>query len=187
MNTDTKLVGTGADDQLQGTAGADVLMGVAGNDVLLGLAGDDRLVGGVGDDELDGGRGSDALAGGHGADLFVFSFGDIISSLPPEGTTEAHIVLQLGHDVISDFELGVDRLQVRAGENPVVLTPAELSQMLMLTQADVDGDGALDTVITIDYVSAASGIHWTDPSSSITLLGVSGATVEGLFAGQVAP
>lgn len=184
MATDTKpIVGTGADDQLQGTAGADLMMGAAGNDVLFGLAGDDRLAGGVGDDELDGGRGSDALSGGHGADLFVLSYGDLISSLPPEGTTEAQIRLDLGHDVIADFQIGVDRLQVRAGENPVVVTHAQLSQVLMLTQTDIDGDGTLDTMINIDYVDASTGVHYTDASSSITLLGVSGATVEVLFAG----
>jgi Ca2+-binding RTX toxin-like protein len=184
LNTDSKpIVGTGLDDQLQGTTGSDLLMGAAGNDVLLGLAGDDRLVGGVGDDELDGGRGSDALSGGQGSDLFVFSFGDLISSIPPEGTTEAQFRLELGHDVVGDFQVGVDHLQVRAGDNPVVLTISQLSQALMLTEADVDADGTLDTVINVDFVDASTGVHYTDPSSSITLLGVSGATIEGLFAG----
>jgi hypothetical protein len=184
LTTDSKpIVGTGADEQIQGTAGADVIMGAAGGDVLLGLAGDDRLVGGVGNDELDGGGGSDVLSGGQGADLMVFSFGDLLVSLPGEGVTEATIVLRLGHDTVVDFQPGVDHLQVRAGDDPVVVTIAQLSEKLMLTQADVDGDGALDTVITIDYIDAATGVHWTDPSSSITLLGVSGAGIADLFAG----
>jgi hypothetical protein len=79
--------------------------------------------------------------------------------------------------------VGVDHLQVRAGDNPVVLTISQLSQVLMLTEADVDADGTLDTVINVDFVDASTGVHYTDPSSSITLLGVSGATIEGLFAG----
>jgi Ca2+-binding RTX toxin-like protein len=177
------IVGTGADDLLQGTAGDDRISGAAGDDVLLGLAGNDALAGGVGNDELDGGRGSDELAGGQGADLFVFSFGDLITSLPLEGVTEAHIVLELGDDVVQDFQLGVDHLQIRAGSDPVVVTTQRLAQVLTLSQADVDGDGTADTVITVDYIDATTGVHWTDPTSSITLLGVSGATVEELFAG----
>ena len=78
--------------------------------------------------------------------------------------------------------MGVDHLQVRAGSNPVVLTPAQLSQVLTLTQAEVNGDGTMDTVVNVDYVDA-TGVHWTDPTSSITLLGVSGATIGELFAG----
>jgi hypothetical protein len=180
MATHTKHIGgTGADDLLEGTAGDDVIKGAAGDDSLFGLDGNDWLVGGAGNDELDGGEGSDLLSGGQGADLFVSSFGDIISQFPPEGATESQIILRLGHDVVSDFELGVDHLQVRAGSDPVVLTHAQLSQVLMLTEADVDGDGTLDTVVNVDYMD--EGVHYTDPTSSITLLGVSGATVEGLF------
>jgi hypothetical protein len=177
------IVGTGAHDLLQGTAADDRITGAAGDDVLLGLAGNDALSGGVGNDELDGGQGSDELAGGQGADLFVFSFGDLITSLPSEGATEAHIILELGNDVVQDFQLGVDHLQVRAGSVPMVVTIAQLAQVLMLTQTDVDGDGTVDTVINVDYIDATTGVHWSDPTSSITLLGVSGATVEELFAG----
>jgi Ca2+-binding RTX toxin-like protein len=184
LNTNMKrVVGTGADDQLAGSAFDDLIMGAAGSDVLLGLEGNDELIGGAGNDEVDGGRGSDLLSGGNGADLFVSSFGDLVSSIPPEGTTEGTIGLYLGDDVITDFELGVDHLQVRAGDNPVVLTAAFLSQVLKLTETDADGDGKLDTVIHVDYIDPVYGIHVTDPSSSITLLGVTGATVQDLFAG----
>jgi Ca2+-binding RTX toxin-like protein len=184
LNTNMKrVVGTGADDQLTGSEQGDLVMGAAGNDVLLGLNGNDELLGGAGDDEIDGGAGNDLLAGGNGADLFVSSFGDLISTIPPEGTTEGYIALYLGDDVITDFELGVDHLQVRAGSNPVVLTADFLSQFLTLTETDADGDGKLDTVIHVDYIDAETGIHMTDPTSSITLLGVTGATVQDLFAG----
>jgi Ca2+-binding RTX toxin-like protein len=177
------LVGTGFDDRLQGTADADRILGAAGDDVLLGFAGDDSLVGGVSDDVLDGGSGSDTLAGGHGADLFVFSYGDPVVSLPAEGVTEAQVHLNLGHDVVQDFQVGLDHLQVRAGADAAIVPVAQLSQVLKLTQADVNADGKVDTVINVDYVDAISGIHYTDATSSITLLGVSGATVEELFAG----
>ena len=184
MATDNKpIVGTGDDNLLQGTSGADVIMGAAGNDLLFGLAGDDRLVGGVGDDQLDGGRGADMLSGGHGADLFVFSVGDVLVSLPGEGETEALVRFNLGHDVITDFQLGEDHLQVFAGSDPVVVSIAQLLETLELTTADVDGDGTLDTVINVDYIGAENGVHYTDPTTSITLLGVSGASIEQLFVG----
>jgi Ca2+-binding RTX toxin-like protein len=182
-NTNKTINGTGADDNLQGTAGADVIKGNAGDDLLFGLGGNDRLIGGSGNDEIDGGRGNDILSGDNGTDLFVFSFGDLLTSLPPEGATEAHISLDFGHDVVTDFQMGSDQLQVRAGSNPVVLTLAQLAEKLLLTQADVDGDGTQDTVITIDYIDAQTGIHWTDETSSITLLGVTATTVDQVFAG----
>jgi Ca2+-binding RTX toxin-like protein len=179
--TSTKQMnGTGGDDQLLGTSGVDQVKGNAGDDVLLGYAGNDSLDGGVGNDTLDGGAGNDLLAGGKGADLFVSSFGDLLVAIPPEGTTEAHIALYLGDDVVTDFQLGVDHLQMLSGSTPVALTVDQLAQTLKLTETDVNGDGKVDTVITVDYVDA-SGIHWTDDTSSITLLGVSGASVAALY------
>jgi Ca2+-binding RTX toxin-like protein len=176
-----RVVGTGADDQLAGSAFDDLMMGAAGNDVLLGLEGNDELIGGAGNDEIDGGQDSDLLSGGNGADLFVSSIGQLISTIPPEGTTEANIALYLGNDVITDFELGVDHLQVRA-EYIGVLNAEYLGQVLTLTETDTDADGKLDTVINVDYIDAG-GIHWTDVTTSITLLGVTGATMQDLFAG----
>ena len=182
MASNTKQInGSGGDDQLQGTSGADQIKGNAGNDVLLGLAGNDELDGGVGNDTMDGGTGNDSLSGGKGADLFVSSFGDLLVALPPEGTTEALIHLRLGDDVISDFELGTDHLQMLAGSNPTVVSLDQLTQKLKLTEADTNGDGKMDTVVTIDYVDEY-GIHYTDDMSSITLLGVSGATIAQLYA-----
>ncbi len=76
-----------------GTAGRDVLSGGAGGDLLLGGADDDLLQGHAGADILDGGTGADTLRGGEGADIFVFA---------ADGAT----------DVIEDFELGVDRIDL---------------------------------------------------------------------------
>ena len=54
----------------------------------------DALRGDAGRDTLDGGTGDDAMAGGGGADVFVFANG-------------------FGSDTISDFEVGIDRLDFR--------------------------------------------------------------------------
>ncbi len=63
------------------------------NDVLFGGFGNDELFGMEGDDTLNGGDGNDILVGGNGADLFMYqNFGD--------------------HDVITDFEKGVDKIKL---------------------------------------------------------------------------
>lgn len=110
---DDRLIGNRGHDRLAGGAGEDILRGghkrdhlLGGNgddtlkgggwrDHLEGGAGDDRLVGQRGPDRLDGGTSDDILRGGSGADTFVF---------------------KAGRDVIRDFEAGVDRLEIEAGE-----------------------------------------------------------------------
>jgi|GEM_PF-1790327 len=62
-------------------------------DVIRGNGGDDRLIGNGGDDELDGGAGNDVKTGGAGADSFVFA-------------------AQNGDDVVTDFEDGLDTLDL---------------------------------------------------------------------------
>ena len=175
------IVGTGGGDLLEGTSGEDRMIGAAGDDVLRGLGGDDALVGGTGDDVLEGGAGSDELSGGHGSDVFVFGVGDVKAVLPQDGSTEVILSIGWGDDVVTDFDLGEDSLQFGDGDGPV-FAAAEAAQYLQLTQVDVDQDGRLDTVIRIDFVDVASGIHYSDPASSITLLGVSGASLAELVA-----
>ncbi|MEN8833413.1 MAG: hypothetical protein ABF285_03980 [Pacificibacter sp.] len=76
------------DNQMSST-----LEGTALNDVIAGGGGDDILRGLAGDDVLSDGRGSDQLYGGSGADVFV---------MKDDGA----------NDTISDFEVGVDRVDV---------------------------------------------------------------------------
>ncbi len=90
---DDVLAGESGKDRLAGGEGADTLYGDGDNDVLLGEAGDDRLYAGDGNDVLDGGAGDDLMNGGAGKDVFQFTFGG-------------------GHDVISDFEQGIDIIQL---------------------------------------------------------------------------
>ena len=103
---DNTLIGGGGDDQLFGIGGTNHLHGNAGNDTLTGgdgvdtlMGGDgrDTLVGGDGDDTLNGGAGDDDLSGDGGTDTFVFS--------PNDG---------IGDDIINDFEVGTDRLDLSA-------------------------------------------------------------------------
>ena len=95
--------GANGDDIVFGGAGKDNLSGGAGFDRLYGGAGDDILSGGLGDDKLKGGSGNDILTGGSGRDQFVFA------EFSTTGSGHS------GHDVITDFESGVDRIAVTGG------------------------------------------------------------------------
>ncbi|MGL5010600.1 MAG: calcium-binding protein, partial [Paracoccaceae bacterium] len=76
-----------------GTDGDDVLTGSGAGDQLYGGNGNDVLAGGAGHDILLDGAGADTLTGGGGADVFVLS---------ADGAPET----------ITDFELGVDRIDL---------------------------------------------------------------------------
>ncbi len=82
-------------DRFDGGGGADTLRGGEGADRLLGGRGDDLLSCGGGADHLTGGAGDDILTGGAQADRFVFGTG-------------------AGQDRITDFQAGLDRIDLRA-------------------------------------------------------------------------
>jgi Ca2+-binding RTX toxin-like protein len=89
-----KLVLTGSAD-LNGTGNSldNTLTGNGGNNTLRGGGGHDVLKGGAGDDVLKGGTGHDRLTGGTGEDTFVFERGG-------------------GHDTVTDFRHGQDKIDV---------------------------------------------------------------------------
>ena len=76
-----------------GDAFNDTLTGGAGGDMLSGGAGQDLLDGGAGGDILMDGTGNDTLSGGEGADIFV-------------------LVRDGAEDVISDYQAGIDRIDL---------------------------------------------------------------------------
>ncbi|MGR3592202.1 MAG: M10 family metallopeptidase C-terminal domain-containing protein [Limimaricola soesokkakensis] len=90
-----RLLGGGGDDNLFGGDAGDLLRGQRGNDTLWGDDGMDQLFGDAGHDRLDGGTLADELTGGAGADIFVFAAG-------------------YGTDTITDFEIGLDRIELHA-------------------------------------------------------------------------
>jgi hypothetical protein len=97
------LYGGAGNDTLSGLAGADLLDGGANDDVLFGGADVDRLLGGLGNDKLTGGTGTDTLSGGTGVDWFLFNAGD-------------------GVDRITDFQLGVDKIDLLSATSFAQLT-----------------------------------------------------------------
>ena len=86
-------------DALRTGNGADLLRGGDGNDLLNAGGGKDTLFGGAGQDVLRGGQGDDVETGGAGADTFVFA-------------TIMEASTALGHDVIRDFQVGIDRIDL---------------------------------------------------------------------------
>ncbi len=88
------LYGEDGNDKLYGQSGNDKIYGGAGIDILDGSNGNDTLQGDAGADTLVGGTGIDRLTGGAGADTFRFS------------------ALSAEIDIITDFEVGVDKLSL---------------------------------------------------------------------------
>jgi len=160
-NGDDRVVGDDGDDFLIGENGNDLLDGGAGNDRLAGRKGDDRMFGGSGNDELfgdngddhlDGGVGNDWLKGGKGDDVLVGGAGDDQMN---GGKGADMFVLrggEEGDDLIIDFELGVDMLVLEDG-----------AAILAQEEDDLNGDGMLDTLLTLD-------------AGTVTLRGVTGFT-----------
>ncbi|MBJ9978282.1 type I secretion C-terminal target domain-containing protein [Pseudomonas sp. S75] len=131
------LIGSDFDDRLFGNDAGNRLEGGKGNDL---------LVGGGGDDVLIGGPGNDTLTGGSGHDTFVWQQGDT------------------GHDRVTDFTPGSDRLdlsQLLQGENA---TAASLDDYLHFR---VSGSGA--SVVSTLEVSSMAGAA---PTQVIDLAGV---------------
>lgn len=108
------MAGNAGRDFLYGGTGNDVLLGGGGTDLLYGQAGNDRIKGGGGFDSLTGGLGRDVLIGGAGADVLEGQDGrDMLT-----GGSGADIFrFRKGHgqDRITDFEIGVDHIQIIDG------------------------------------------------------------------------
>ncbi|PQP06635.1 type I secretion target [Pseudomonas frederiksbergensis] len=142
------LTGSNFNDSLTGDNNGNIINGGLGNDVLNGGGGDDFLIGGLGDN---------TLTGGSGADTFQWLKGNS------------------GHDVITDFTPGTDKLdlsQLLQGENG---TAASLDDYLHFK---VTGSGA--TLVTSIDVSAMAG---ATPNQTIDLAGVNLASHYGVTPG----
>jgi Ca2+-binding RTX toxin-like protein len=135
------LKGTNRDDVIDGKDGNDLIYGNAGNDVLKGGDGHDVLFGGDGNDRLEGGDGIDLLTGGAGRDTFVFGRGG-------------------DADIITDFEVGTDRLQLQDG------TRVERSWFI-----DLDRDGTGTLVLDVTGCGLVTLLEVEKPASMEQLFG----------------
>ncbi|MEG0859666.1 MAG: retention module-containing protein [Pseudomonas sp.] len=144
-------------ENLIGSDYHDSLIGNSNANLLMGGKGDDTLSGGDGDDVLIGGPGNNSLSGGAGADTFLWQQGNS------------------GHDLVTDFTPGTDRLdlsQLLQGENA---TSASLDDYLHF-KVTGSGSGVISTI----EVSAVAGAA---PTQIIDLAGVNLAQHYGVTAG----
>jgi Ca2+-binding RTX toxin-like protein len=120
---DDVFVGTDGADRLEGGEGDDVLIGLAGQDILIGDAGSDILNGGADNDvldggqradDLDGGEGNDSLTGGAGNDKLRGGAGDDVLEGGAGSDRFIYDEVAWGGDEISDFDNGVDLIDLSA-------------------------------------------------------------------------
>lgn len=124
-----------AHDTIDGRNGDDVVNALAGNDKLFGNNGNDQLHGGDGNDTCDGGRGDDLISGGRGNDHMTGGLGaDTFEFRLVNGA-----IVNTGNDRILDFKVGTDDIRLGAG---IIITA-------MNDVVDLDGDGNLDTTLTL--------------------------------------
>lgn len=131
--------GGNGDDTIYGADGADTIRGQQDDDVIFGEGGDDTIDGGSGDDQVSGGDGQDTLyggilgqdtlTGGNDADAFILYSDETVS-----GAANA--------DVITDFQVGVDRLVL---EN---ILSNETGTIFDLTFTAGTGDFEGDTIVS---------------------------------------
>lgn len=94
------------DDTMTGSSSNDDVRGFGGNDSMLGGGGSDAAAGGTGCDTIDGGAGNDTLRGDGGNDRLTGGIGI--------GTDVFVFAPQGGRDRVTDFEDGVDHIDLRA-------------------------------------------------------------------------
>jgi Ca2+-binding RTX toxin-like protein len=139
------IFGAAGEDTIYAGLGNDFIGGGAGNDVIYAGAGVNRIYSGLGNDTIVAGSGKDMMTGGPGADVFVF-------------TAAGDIGVGAGRDVITDFVVGVDTIDLQAlhttynGSAGVVGGGAASFYYFAaggLLIGDQNGDGAADWVLEL--------------------------------------
>ncbi len=160
------LFGGNHTDSLDGGVGNDLLEGGAANDTLNGGAENDSLFGGDGNDFLEGGVGSDTLHGGAGNDTIVGDQNGVHDAA--DAADELHggagrdiFVFNVSasgrrsSDVVVDFELGVDKINIlRSGNDGVRKTDFDLTFKDQMLSIDWNKDGVADFVVNIRNISS---------------------------------
>lgn len=131
---DDDIIGEDSNDEVYGGHGDDNLRGNVGADRLFGGTGNDVLAGGSGDDRMNGGRDDDVLTGNGGEDLFIFN-------------------RQAGNDEITDFNDGVDRIDLRAFNVTASDVLAATSVVGLNSVIDLDALGGAGSIVIEDDTS----------------------------------
>ena len=172
-----QIFGGGGNDTLFGGQDGDVIDGGVGDDILFGNLGADTITGGDGNDNLFGGKDNDNLSGGLGNDILSGDFG--IDTLTGGGGSDI-FVLGIGGggaDIITDFQDGVDLMQLPAGltfSNILVQASGNQTALVLATTGEelVRLNGIQPSVITsADFVGGSSP---STPSPTSLLVTASG-------------
>lgn len=141
---DDLMIAKAGDDAVDAGKGNDLVFGGAGDDFLLGGDGADRLMGGGGNDTLKGGAGDDWLSGGSDTDKFVFN---------------------AGHDIIDDFALGEDMLELDAR----LWTGLTSANDLLQLYASANSKGTLITFDTGDTLFIQNVFDFAELAEDMSL------------------
>ncbi len=139
-----RLYGVTGDDIIDGQDGDDVIIAGADNDTVTGGLGNDFALGGMGDDEIFGNEGNDKLYGNAGDDLIAGGLGNDV--LIGGGGADEFAAFGLhGHNVVIDFEDGVDKISYFDGpEDFSDLTITQVGGNVLISSAE----GAFRVVAT---------------------------------------
>ncbi len=171
---DDLLFGDNGDDFLDGGDGADALSGGDNNDTLLGGGEDDILLGGAGNDVLKGEDGNDELVGGIGDDFLVGSLGDFsvneVDTLTGNGGRDTFVLNDpkstgnaytksgsLDYALITDFEQGIDTIQVSApqlGQSSYALATSNNNTVLYF----IDGNSNPKFASSVEQIAVVEGV-----------------------------
>jgi len=123
VTTASYAVGAGNDlnNKIWSSGNANILMGLGGSDLLSGGDGDDTLIGSS--QSLAGLKEIDTLTGGSGSDLFVL--GSATGNFYDDGV--ASNAGRGDFALITDFEVGVDRLKLAGGSSQYYLGASGVS------------------------------------------------------------
>ena len=123
--------GGGGNDILVGDQGDDVIFGERGDNLMFGNQGNDILQAGEGNDTLFGGQGNDSLIGGPGDNLLSGDLGD--DTLTGGGGNNIFVLREDGgENLITDFQVGADRIGLSHGLTFEVLEFTQLDEQLLL-------------------------------------------------------
>ena len=144
------LVGGSGSDFLTGDAIANLLDGGTGNDTIAGGLGNDTIYGGAGSDRLIADGGNDQLSGNYSFD----GFGDLASDTFVIGANAGAVT-------ITDFKLGIDKLDVSAFNlgSSSYWTASATQSGLTTTTLTLSGQG--QEVVTIQLNGIADGHNLT--------------------------
>ena len=133
-NRQDVINGGAGHDQLYGGNSRDTLNGGSDSDFLYGENGSDTLNGGSGNDILNGGQHRDFLTGGEGFDIFVFG---------PDS----------GSDIITDFDVTADLIDLTAFEGSITYENLQFTQLTSGLRVIIGSSVVLLENVVLDTLS----------------------------------